>query len=139
MPPGGRRPGAGRKKGYRAPQTIQRQIDKEQLRQRALAIVAPRFDAMIEAQIEHALGVSYMVLRDKSGSYVKLSEDPDVAKKQINAGIAAGGEAIKFFKQAPNAMAFSGLWDRTLDKPIERQEVTGKDGTPLEVIVKKPW
>ena len=75
-----------------------------------------------------------MLIRRPDGTYSRATDT-----KQIDAALAIGGSAFKVFTQAPNPQAFMALWDRTLDKPIERQEVTGKDGEPIQININKPW
>ena len=116
----------GKPKGYKHPQTLKRLVDKEEQRERARQIFREHFEPILQAQVEHAKGVGYMVLRSPDGTYTRATD-----VKQIDAALAAGASTFKLFTQAPNTQAFMALWDRTLDKPIERQEVTGADGGPV--------
>lgn len=104
------------------------------MRERARQIFAEHFEPILQAQSEHAKGIGYMVLRRSDGTYTRATD-----VKQVDAALAAGGSTFKLFTQAPNPQAFVALWDRVLDKPIERQEHTGKDGAPLEIKISKPW
>lgn len=122
--------GKGKPKGYRAPQTIQKELERERLRQMVCAELEP----MARAQIEHAKGVSYMVLRNPDGTFTRATD-----VKQIDAACAAGAQAFKIFTQAPNVQAFADLLNRALDKPVEAVQITGPDNGPLTVVVKKPW
>ena len=121
---GGKRPGSGRKKGYRFPSTL----NKEAARQAALGLVLQHLEAMLSAQIENAKGVHYATIRTPQGTYVRATDT-----KQIDAAISCGGEMFKLYTKEPSPASFQALWDRTLDKPIERTEVSGKDGGPLEI------
>lgn len=121
---GGKRAGAGKPKG-----TIQQvTIDKALVRERLRAIVDKHLEEMVSSQVEHAKGVTYMMLRQKDGTFTRATD-----AKQIDAACAVGGESFKLFTQSPNPQAFVALLDRTIDKPTEHQEITGKDGGPLVV------
>ena len=113
----------GRPKGARSQSTIDKELHREVLRQLVVAELEP----MTQAQIEHAKGIGYMVLRNPDGTFTRATDT-----KQIDAALASGASTFKIFTQAPNVQAYIALMDRALDKPIERQEVTGKDGGPLE-------
>lgn len=130
MPKGGKRPGAGIKKGFKYARTIEKEIERERLRRLVIAKLEP----MVEAQIAHAQGVSYMVLRHPDGTFARAT-DAD----QIDAACAEGAEAFQIFTQAPNVQAFSDLMNRTLDKPPEQLQVTGQAGGPLRFVVEVPW
>ena len=125
----GRKTG-GKPKGYKAPKTIEKEMERERLRQMVCAEMEP----MTQAQIQHAKGVSYMVLRMPDGSFARATDE-----KQIDAACAAGAQAFRIFTQAPNPAAYKDLMDRALDKPKEQVEVTGKDSGPLEIVIRKPW
>jgi len=83
MPRGGVRPGSGRKKGSKEPQTIDKELKREELRKMICAQMQP----MTEAQINHAQGVSYMVLRAPDGTFARATD-----VKQIDAACAAGAK-----------------------------------------------
>ncbi len=102
--------------------TIDKELHREVLRQLVCAELQP----MTLAQIEHAKGIGYMLIRRSDGTMSRATDE-----KQIDAALAAGGSMFKLFTQAPNVQAYTALMDRALDKPIERQEVTGKDGEPV--------
>ncbi len=89
---------------------------------------------MTLAQIAHAQGVSYMVLRNPDGTFTRATDE-----KQIDAACASGAQAFRIFTQAPNVQAYTDLMNRALDKPIEQIAVTGAEGGPLVIIVKVPW
>lgn len=130
MPLGGKRPGAGKPKGYKHAKTIEKEIERELLRRQVIA----NRERMTNAQIEHACGVSYMVLRHKDGTFTRATDE-----KQLNAALAAGSAAFEIFTQAPNPAAYKDLMDRALDKPVEQHQHTGPEGGPIEIVIKKPW
>jgi hypothetical protein len=110
---GGKRPGAGLPKGYKFPKTIEKELERERLRQLVIAHMEP----MTLAQIEHAKGVSYMVLRHPDGTFSRATDEA-----MIDLACQQGAESFKIFTQAPNPAAYKDLMDRALDKPIEQHE-----------------
>jgi hypothetical protein len=108
----------GKPKGFKAPATIDKELYRERLRQ----LVCAQLEPMAEAQVEHAKGVQYMILRMPDGTYARATEE-----KQIDAACAIGATAFKIMTQAPNTQAFTALLDRALDKPKDQ---------PLEVNLK---
>ena len=125
----GRKTG-GRQKGTPNVATVDKEAKRELVRQ----IVCANLEPMLKAQVQHAQGVSYMILRNPDGTFTRATDE-----KQIDAACAVGASAFKIFTQAPNVQAFSDLLNRALDKPAEQVQVTGGDGGPIEIVVKKPW
>jgi hypothetical protein len=118
----------GRPKGALSTSTITRNALAEVMREEIATLVRPRVQSMVEAQAAHAEGVSYMVLRNPDGTFTRATDE-----KQIDAACAIGASAFRIFTQAPNPQAFVALLDRTIGKPSEHVELTGKDGEPLVV------
>jgi len=118
----------GPKKGAVYAKTLAKQIATEKADEIAREIVLREWEPIIKAQALHAQGVSYMVLRAPDGSFARATD-----VKQIDAACASGATAFRIFTQAPNTQAFTALSDRAFDKPVERHQVTGKDGGPVEV------
>ncbi len=128
MPKGGKQPGSGRPKGRLNDSTISLNEQKNIWREQMAKAIAPHLTEMVKAQVQHAQGVSYMRLRNPDGTFTRATDE-----KQIDAAIALGASWFRIFTEVPNTQAFVALSDRATDKPIERQEVTGKDGGPLQV------
>ena len=122
MENGGRRRGAGRPKGSKGVKTIDKELKREELRQLIIAQMKP----MTDAQIEHAKGISYMVLRNPDKTYTRATN-----VKQVDAAFAAGGETFQLFTQAPNVQAYTDLMNRALDKPAEHMAMTVSGGLDL--------
>jgi hypothetical protein len=113
MPRGGKRPGAGRKKGYKEKGTLEKEALREQLRAKVAASLGP----MTDAQIANAQGIKYLVAREKkTGKFKKLSE----AEAIIAMGQESDTEVIEVWEERPNVQAFTDLLNRTIDKPIEQ-------------------
>lgn len=125
---GGKRPGAGRPPGRLNNATLDKKRAQEIADQIIRDRIIEKLPEIIDAQIAHAKGVSYMVLRAPDGSFARATDE-----KQIDAACAIGASAFRIFTQAPNTQAFTALSDRAFDKPVERQEITGKYGGPLVV------
>ncbi len=119
----------GAKGGRPVGSVSQKTIDKELYREKLRQLVAAELEPMVKAQMEHAKGVQYMVLRMPDGSFARATDE-----KQIDAACAVGARAFKIMTQAPNTQAFTALLDRALDKPAEQVKVTGEDGGPVEHV-----
>lgn len=130
MPHGGRRPGAGKPKGYKHQHTMDKAAAREFVRQR----VTEALEGMLASQIAHAQGLKYLVARNtKTGKFER------VTPAMLDAADDALQARIEVWEKDPSVQAFTDLLNRALDKPAEHVEVTGQDGKPLEIIVKKPW
>ena len=96
--------------------------------------VTERLDALLDAQIDNALGISYMVTRDRNtGKFIRVG--PAMASR-------ANEETIQVWQKDPSVSAFTDLMNRAIDKPVEQPtqlEHAGKDSGPLEIIVRTPW
>ena len=110
MPRGGKRPGAGRKRGTNG---LEKEAARAMLRQMVTANLGP----MVQAQIANAQGIKYLVAREKkTGKFKKLSE----AEAIIDMGQESDTEVIEVWEERPNVQAFTDLLNRTIDKPIEQ-------------------
>ncbi len=107
-------------------------IAKAEAREFIRSLVRSELEPMVRAQIEHAKGVYYMVLRHKDGSFTRATD-----VKQVDAAVAVGDTAFKIFTQAPNVQAFTALSDRAFDKPTEHHELSGLRGGPLEIVASR--
>lgn len=124
MPKGGKRPNAGRKKGFRFPATLK----KEQLKARLRELVAASFDPLVQAQIANANGLQYLVYRNKkTGKFERV--------KALEA-IDQDENTIEVWEKDPSAQAFSYLMDQAIDRPVQPQKVTGEDGGPVAHVFK---
>ncbi len=124
---GGRREGAGRPKGTLAPSTMDKLEARAYLRQRVVASLQD----MLDAQIDHAQGIKYLVARAKNGGkFEKVS--PEQLDEML-AGQDDGSIVLEVWHKDPSVQAFTDLLNRALDKPADHVEVTGADGGPLVV------
>jgi hypothetical protein len=118
---GGRRPGAGRKRGTRWPSTIAKEHARELVRQ----AVTRELQALIEAQIANALGIQYLVVREvASGKFVRVTEAFDRQKIGKDQGV------IEVWSKGRSGQAFTDLINPALDKLMEQPHeirVTGDE------------
>lgn len=115
----------GKQKGYKAPQTIEREEARKYLRDRVIS----ELDPMLTAQIASAKGINHFFLRDPKTKQFSRIEDPDTIQAALNMG--QEGSYYWIFTKDPSAQAFKDLMDRTLDRPKEHVELTGSDGGPV--------
>jgi hypothetical protein len=96
--------------------------------------VTERLDELLDAQIANALGVSYLVTRDKNtGKFIRVG--PAMASRKNE-------ETIQVWQKDPSVQAFTDLLNRAIDKPAaqpQQLEQSGKDGGPLKIIIRAPW
>lgn len=130
MPRGGARPGAGRKKGYKEAPTL----EKEEARKRLREMVVAKLTPLVEAQIKHAQGISYLVVRGKKGGRFEK-----VTKEMIEGGILASEDHIvEAWEKEPSVQAFVDLMNRALDRPaeqVQQLDVTLSGGGLLERLL----
>lgn len=135
MPRGGKRPGAGKPKGtIQGPNkaTISANEQKAIAREVIRAHIGQHIPKIIQAQIENAIGVPYMVLRAPDGSFVRATDE-----KQVDAALAMGESAFKLYTKEPHTAAAAMLLAYAADKPVEPVEVSGSEGGPLIIQWKK--
>ena len=104
MPHGGARPGAGRKKGF----------DALRQHERIREMVAAAQDEMVAAQIAAAIGIKYLVARDKRGGGFKHLTEAE-AKAILN-GQDTERYIVEQWEKPPSTRAWADLADRVLGK-----------------------
>ena len=92
---------------------LAQELAREALRQQVIAHLEP----LVEAQIALAMGLKFLVTRDKA------------LKKFIRVGRAMAShdheETIEVWEKDPSIQAFADLMNRALDKPVEQpQDIT---------------
>lgn len=112
---GGRRAGAGAKKGSKHASTLSKEAARDALR----AIVLREMDALTAAQISNAKGIKFLVVRQKStGKFVRVTE----AAARLREGEESDHEIIEVWEKDPSVQAFTDLMNRALDKPKEQEQ-----------------
>lgn len=120
---GGKRPGAGKPKGYKAPKTLEKLEAREFLRKYITAKLQP----LADAQIDNALGIRHLMMRDPAtGKFERVTGEP----AQIDEALKSDN-AFWIYTKDPSVQAFTDLLNRALDKPAEQVKVTGDDGGPV--------
>ncbi len=116
MPRGGKRPGAGRKKSAHSLEDATR---KEAMRRLVSRKVRRQLGPMVDAQISNAVGLRYLVVREKtSGKFLRVS-DPSAKV------LSTEEEIIEVWAKDPSVQAFTDLLNRAIDKPKEQEhEIT---------------
>ena len=121
MPRGGKRPGAGRPKGRstRHKKTIEKEMAEEVLREK----IRKRIDPILDAQLDNAQGIKYLVVRDKKkGKFIRVTESMAKAK------LGKGEEIVEVWEKDPSVHAFDSLLNRAYGqarKPKEEVDVSG--------------
>lgn len=113
-------PGSGKPKGYKAPTTLTKEAAREALR----LIVLREMESLTAAQIAHAKGLSYLVGRDKTGKFKKLTS---VEAEKALAG-ASDYTLVEVWEKDPSVQAFTDLMNRALDKPKEQEQDVNVQG-----------
>ncbi len=112
MARGGKRPSAGRPKGSKTAKTLVKEEARRLLREKVTAQLGP----LVEAQIENALGIKYLVVRErKGGKFIRVTESMAQAK------LGKGEEIVEVWEKDPSIHAFTDLMNRALDKPKEQE------------------
>lgn len=108
----------GRKPGALSKTTITANAEKEALRQYLRAKVAARWEPLINAQLDNAIGLKHLMLRDpKTGKFEHIKEEADIAR-----ALASDGETHWIYTKDPNSASAIDLFNRVIDKPIEPVE-----------------
>lgn len=102
-------------RGYKTKKTIAKEVARDALRQ----IVLNRMNELVAAQIANAVGLKYLVTRDrKSGKFIRVTE----AMAKAKAKVKDTEEIIEVWEKDPSTPAFTDLMNRALDKPVEQHE-----------------
>jgi len=124
MPRGGARPGAGRPKGVKSKGTL----EKEEARKLLRALVTARLGPLVESQISNAMGIKYLVVREKkTGKFVRV---PKNAAESLN----PNEEIIEVWEKDPSIQAFTDLLDRTVDKATQAVNLNANLTGTLDIV-----
>lgn len=127
---GGKRKGAGRPKGTKEPQTIEREATLKAYRER----VCKQADRLLDSELTVALGCSFLFRKPKEGKDRKIERvtDEDTIKRFLDGELDQDSTDWYFITtEKPDTMTIRGMFDRTFDKPGQRLAVTGGDGGPV--------
>jgi hypothetical protein len=108
MPRGGKRKGAGIKKGFKYQKTLEKEATGAIVRE----MVSAEVRAMTEAQIAEAKGIKFLVVRDKkTGKFLRVTD--------ARTKLGDREEIIEVWEKDPSTQAFTDLMNRTIGKPVE--------------------
>jgi hypothetical protein len=140
MPNGGKRPGAGRKKGSKNKATLEKQAVLAEFNQRVLA----KADDLFNAQFKLATGSQRVFrideTRDGKGKVLKREHvwvtDPAEIKRLLDDHDGESGDVdgTFYYFQAvvPDNKAIDSLMNRTFGRAKESMELSGPEGAPIE-------
>jgi hypothetical protein len=127
---GGARTGSGKPAGSKNKATISKEEGRELVRQEVLKNIGP----MLRSQMQHAIGIQHMMLRQKDGTFKRAEKVEDI-EAALNSG---DKNSYYLFTKDPSTQAFTDLLNRALDKPKEQeQEVTVAGKLVIEIA--KGW
>src|SRR5215831_252768 len=101
MANGGRRPGAGRPRGVKSANTLEKAAARELVRQKVTA----RLGSLLEAQLDNAQGIRHLMMRDpKTGKFERITGDAEQIDKALKSK-----NACWIYTKDPNVQAFTDL------------------------------
>ena len=115
----------GKPKGYKAPETLEKEAAREAFRQEVLRHMKP----LLQRQIAHAMGIGHLYTRDKTGKFTKIENQAEIDRLLTE---GEEGNDYWIFSKDPSVQAFTDIMNRALDKPKEQeQEVEHKGGITI--------
>lgn len=121
MPRGGKREGAGKKKGSKEKGTLEKEAARALLRQMVLEKLQP----LVDAQVANASGIKYLVVRNKkTGKFIRVTE----AMAKLKSSVEDEEEIIEVWEKDPSVQAFTDLMNRAIDKPAEQEQAVAHTG-----------
>lgn len=129
---GGKRPGAGRKRGSVSKKTLERKIVEEEIKQRVLR----EKSNLLNCQFSLAYGCSYLykISKNKKGEKQKpeLITDTFTIERYLSGEFDKKKDEYYFITtDKPNGYVIDSLLDRTFGKATQVTELSGRDGEPL--------
>lgn len=102
-------------KGTKCRKTLEKEAARELVRQ----MVTRHLEPMIASQVANAIGIKYLVVRQKSsGKFVRVTEAMARARQALD----PDEEIIEVWEKDPSVQAFSDLLNRAIDKPKEQEQ-----------------
>lgn len=123
---------SGKPKGAKHKSTLSKEAARDALRQLVLAELKP----MVDAQVKHAKGISYLVYREKKGgkfTKVTAASAEELFKRADLPG-DDGGVIIEVWEKEPHTPAFTDLLNRAIDKPAETFNATVDSTVTVELV-----
>jgi hypothetical protein len=107
-------------------------LAKEELRRQLAERVAQELDALLDAQIQLALGVRNVFGRDSNGPWVHLT-DPHEIQDALNSGDE--GQVYWTYAKALSVRAFAYHTDQTIGKAPQAVTLAGESDRPVDCIL----
>jgi hypothetical protein len=124
---GGKRPGAGRPKGTKDPQTKARQLVEDEFR----AFMLREKKALWRAQLARALGTFVVMEARRDGTYARVTDPVKIERLMAK----PEGEGYFIEAQAPDTQLVKEINNRIMGVPTQVHELGGADGAPLSVTI----
>ena len=129
---GGKREGSGKKKGYAAPETLEKIAVLKAYRQRAMK----HAEKLLNSQLTLANGVSYLFKISPLSKKPILVVDPlEIAEYLDNCeegdSVSMNGQYYYITTAKPDAGAIDSVLDRTFGRPAQPIRGDGDDDTPI--------
>lgn len=102
----------GKQKGYKAPETLEKEAAREAVRVR----ITERLVPLVDAQIDSAIGIKHFFLRDEFGQWKRITKAVKI-EEALNKG-----EGYWIYTKDPNSQAARDMLDRAIDKPKEQKQ-----------------
>jgi len=148
MARGGKRKGAGRKRGKKEPATLEKERVLAEVRNK----IMKRADRLVDAQTSLGLGQSFLyridTITDGKGKTTRskpmLVESPEEISNYLDGQYEDEDDRYYYITtKEPNNQAIDSMMNRSFGKPTESVELSGKDGgaipVDLGVIIKKVY
>lgn len=122
---GGVRAGAGMPKGKKTRKTIQKEIELAYIKER----VSRAKETIIDAQLSLARGLSYLYRIDKDAKGNNKKPELVTAQYEIEAYLSGEADEDSYYyitTVRPENNAIDSLLDRTVGKPIQKNQIEGK-------------
>jgi hypothetical protein len=118
---GATRPGAGRPKGVKDPQTLAKEDAREAVRKK----LTKELMTVADALLSRARGTRYFVTRNLKTGKFELVTNP---RQVIDALNRKDGQSGEFYTDKPDTVAIREILDRCLDKAKEQEQDVKIDG-----------
>lgn len=112
------------KKGGRPPGSKSKHtLEKEAARELVRNIVTAHLEPIVMAQVAQALGIKYLVVRNKkTGQFVRVGQGAAAR------ALKSDEEIIEVWEKDPSSAAAADLLNRAIDKPKEQVQELKVDG-----------
>ena len=101
-------------KGYKTAKTIEKEAARAALRQ----IVLENMHDMVDAQVKHAKGISFLVVRAKKGGKFERVDETQLRTPEF---MNSDDQLFEIWQKEPSVQAFTDLMNRAIDRPAEQK------------------